>query len=310
MTSTPWTRRQPEPPPVNARSSSLNQPAAVSSGLAMGRRFSAHVRSEARQSGIALVPVRVFIGIGWLRAAAEKAVAPNWLHGTGVSNFLNTQLAGRHIAFPPYQALVTGVFLPHAAFLGGIILLGQLLVGLAILTGTLTRAALVGGLFMNLNFVLSGAPDHSAFYIVIQAMLLLGGAGFVLGVDAHLPQRLRSGFPMTRPKREETRRPLSRSSAAALAAFALGCSAYAMGHIRDWTPGGSVHDSVAILAVLAAMVSAWSVIAYLRGDAAEPVRPSDPAGRQGTSRAQPYWSPSAMGPRGAVDRIGAIDFER
>ncbi len=67
--------------------------------------------------------------------------------------------------------LATEVFLPHAAVFGWVVMVGQLLAGLAILCGGFTSAALLGGLFMNLNFLIAEAPEPRAFYIAIQALL-------------------------------------------------------------------------------------------------------------------------------------------
>src|SRR5262245_44313974 len=116
-------------------------------------RFARYLRAEAHKDGIDLVPLRVFIGIGWLRAFAEKAVEPRWRDGTYLTTFLTGHLRGGRIALPLYETLVTGVYLPHATVVGWSVMVGQLLAGLAILTGCLTRAALIGGLFMNLNFL-------------------------------------------------------------------------------------------------------------------------------------------------------------
>ena len=85
--------------------------------------------------------------------------------------------------YPAYAALLCHNVLPLPTPLAPIIMFGQLLVGLGVLTGTYTRAALLAGIFMNLNFVAAGAPTPSAFYLVIQAALLAGGAGVVFSVD-------------------------------------------------------------------------------------------------------------------------------
>ena len=82
---------------------------------------------------------------------------------TAVAAFLGERLARGAVALPPYEALVAGIFLPHAPTLGWLIMAGQPLAGLALLTGALTRAALLGGLFMNFNFLLAGEPNPSAF---------------------------------------------------------------------------------------------------------------------------------------------------
>lgn len=54
---------------------------------------------------------------------------------------------------------------------------------------------------MNLNFVLAGVVNPSAFYIVIQATLLAGGAGTVPAGDALLApytRALRAAIPVGR----------------------------------------------------------------------------------------------------------------
>lgn len=215
------------------------------------------LRHAALQDGIYLVPVRVFIGIGWLRAFAEKVIEPGWRNGSRLATFLEHQHQSGLVVFPPYEALLTGAFLPHALALGWIIMLGQMLAGLAIVSGSLTTVALLGGIFMNLNFLLAGAPDPSTFYIVIQAVLVVAGAGAILGVDARLAAH---------PRRCQPSPPIATSTSVALAMLALGCAVYASLHIRDWTPGGSVRDPAAVLAVLALMTASWVLIAALRGD--------------------------------------------
>jgi thiosulfate dehydrogenase [quinone] large subunit len=232
------------------------------------------VRHEALKDGIYLVPVRVFIGIGWLRAFVEKAIDLGWRDGTRLVGFLQRQLGGETIVFPPYQALLTDIFLPHAMVLGWIIMLGQLLAGLAIASGTLTTAALLGGIFMNLNFLLAGATDPSTFYIVIQVVLLMAGAGAILGVDALLAAHGRFPLLAARPPGLQPSLALPAPTGVVLAILACGIAVYATAQIRDWSPAGSVRDPAAILAVLAYMTASWATIAALRGDRNPPAAQS------------------------------------
>ena len=145
------------------------------------------------------MPLPAFVGLGWLRASAEKLTDPNWRDGTTLAGFPRGQVERDAVPFPFYEAVIADVFLPHAAALGSVVLLGQLLAGLGILVGALTNAALLGGLVMNLNFLLAGAPNPSAFYVVIQLALLLANAGAVLGVDAHLARTVRSPLIAAQP---------------------------------------------------------------------------------------------------------------
>lgn len=160
-----------------------------------------HIYRQLQHEGAVLLPLRLFIGLGWTRAALEKLLDPAWLDGTVVTRFFETQLATDAIYFPFYQSWVAELFAPNALCLSWAIMVGQLLAGIAIGLGLLTNLALLGGLFMNLNFILIGRVNPSAFYIVIQTALYEGNAGTVLGVDGLLmarriplvPQRLFRG---------------------------------------------------------------------------------------------------------------------
>lgn len=96
------------------------------------------------------------------------------------------------MVFPFYRALVTDVFLPNAALLGWGVMLGELLARVAILVVMFSNAALLGGQFMNLNFVLAGVPNPSAFYIIIQLTLFTGVVGAIVGMDAFLGRHLKT----------------------------------------------------------------------------------------------------------------------
>jgi hypothetical protein len=53
-------------------------PGVLVAAAARGRTALDAVRHEALKDGMYLVPVRAFIGIGWLRAFAEKITQPGW----------------------------------------------------------------------------------------------------------------------------------------------------------------------------------------------------------------------------------------
>ena len=94
------------------------------------------------------------------------------------------------IHIPGYSALIESVFLPNAEFMSWVVVFGQLLTGLGILLGAFTNAALLGGLFTNLNFILAGSINPSAFYIVMESVLFLANTGAILGFDKAICQRV------------------------------------------------------------------------------------------------------------------------
>jgi hypothetical protein len=214
------------------------------------------------------LPVRLFIAAGWLRACAEKIVDPGWRTGEALTAFFIEQLANNQVPFGFYQRLITTLFLPNAQTLSWIILLGQLAVGIGLGFGLLTRGALLGGLFMNLNFLLAGRPDPSAFYLVIQTILLVGEADTVFSVD--------SLFARARLRQQESTQVAGPSlkgilvSAVCALCFAV-VAIYAYAHITHFAPDASVQDSAAILCVLANFGLGLSLIALGRQLAPKPL---------------------------------------
>jgi len=240
------------------------------------------LQHELRKPGAYALPLRLFIGVGWLRACAEKLDDPGWSDGSSLHAFLAGQATGGQVVFPGYLELMQTVFIPGAPLLTWIITLGQLLVGLALLTGTLTNAALLGGLFMNLNFVLAGKPDPSAFYLVIQSALLLTNAGATFGVDAWLSRYLRLdrrhpilGWAIARHRRCRTHVTFQRRCYLGIAAMSLGGAGLALANAHDFTSAGSVKDPAMVLMVLSLTWAISALIGYARR--AEP-RPRASAG--------------------------------
>ncbi len=209
-----------------------------------------------------LLPLRVFIGLGWLRAAVEKIIDPAWYDGTALTVFLQQQLGWSQEAFPFYGTLMETVFLPGATVLGIIVILVQLFAGLAILFGAYTNAGLLVGLVMNVNFVLAGAVDPSTFYIVIQLVLFFGGAGTVLGVDASRATGTHSPL-LTAPTAVDRERAQHRRVYGFIAAVCLIFAVAMTPYVSTLAPATVVEDPAMILVVLAlfgAGASATSVV--------------------------------------------------
>ncbi|HKC63999.1 MAG TPA: DoxX family membrane protein [Pyrinomonadaceae bacterium] len=95
----------------------------------------------------------------------------------------------------PYQRFLQGIIIPHAALFSYLIIAGELIAGLLLLTGTLTRLAAGISMFLFLNYMLSKgrlfwSPDSEDAAVFLSALVvLLGAAGRVWGVDAYLAKR-------------------------------------------------------------------------------------------------------------------------
>ncbi len=145
--------------------------------------------------GFLLVPLRLFMGIGWVRAGVEKFLDPKWSSGETLIKFLNAN----ETFSPIYNVLIDNLFIPQAAIFANLVSFGQFLVGVSIFTGTLTNISLLIAIFMNLNFILMEKTLPSAFYIIIQVELLLMDTGALLGVDSLLNKKIPFSFLTARP---------------------------------------------------------------------------------------------------------------
>lgn len=120
--------------------------------------------------------IRLVLGVSWVRAGWEKLDDPGWTaepRGKAISGFLQGAIAkstaGPHPEVPHwYHTLVQEVFLPNATLLAVLVTYGELLVGIALIVGLLTRFSALAGVTMNLAFVWAGTTSTN------PPMLLLG----------------------------------------------------------------------------------------------------------------------------------------
>ncbi len=225
-----------------------------------GARVFRAVRAELAKERAYLLPLRLFIGFGWLRAAVAKIIDPGWYDGSELTAFLDGQLAWSEAAFPFYATFMEAVLLPNAAVVGVVVIALQLVAGVAIAAGYYTSAGLLVANVLNANFILAGVPDPSAFYIVIQLVLFYGNAGVVLGMDGRRRRRHRHPLLVSSvEQRPEHLGPLRRVYAL-LAAF-YGVLALAMApFVTSLDPATVVEDPAMILVTLALFAAVAAVI--------------------------------------------------
>jgi uncharacterized membrane protein YphA (DoxX/SURF4 family) len=97
--------------------------------------------------------VRVVIGIIFILFGEYKIAGPEFAHG-GIQKYLSGFLDG-NMAVHWYRPFLEKVVMPHATAFGYLFGAGELMVGIALITGVMVRPAAVGGAFMMLNLLLS-----------------------------------------------------------------------------------------------------------------------------------------------------------
>ena len=219
--------------------------------------------NEVQRDNAYLFPLRLFIGIGWVRAGLEKLIEAGWHDGSSLVLFFAQQASEDHLHFPFYQAIIQDLFAPQALSLSWVIMIGQLLVGISILAGFFTNFALLCGLFMNFNFIFAGQVTPSAFYIVIQMALFIGNAGAIIGVDQFLSRKFPVCFLVARSDGSRGLLSLDKATYLTIAILSLVGALFAVPYIRDYSPH-SVDDPAMILLVLSVIIGLSALITWLR----------------------------------------------
>jgi hypothetical protein len=211
-----------------------------------------------------LVPLRLFIGVGWLRAFFEKVGDPAWWNGSAVTDFLKLQMEQRLVVFPFYERIIETVLSPGGRWIGWLVMLAQLAVGVAILSGTYTNLALIIGAGLNLSFMLAGRITPSVFYIAIQTLLFVTEAGTAFGVDGELERDRANGSP---PIVVAARLPRPGSIAkdvsdvTILAVVAALFSGLVFLHASEFGPGGIDDPGLVLGAVMAMSAATFAIYA-------------------------------------------------
>ncbi len=155
--------------------------------------------------------VRVYVGWQWLVAGIHKLTGfdieigsgfgtgssgSSWIYGTHslgfqLSGFLHGAITQANASTIPvmnwYGWFLQNVILPTAGFWSYVVVFGEILVGLGLIFGVLTGIAAFFGVFMNMNFLLSGALSINPIIGGLAMFIMLAWriAGYY-GVDRYL----------------------------------------------------------------------------------------------------------------------------
>ena len=209
-------------------------------------------RAEAMpRAALYLVPIRIFIGLGWLRSGVEKVPDAGWWTGDTLRAFIDTQLANG-LVLRPLAPLLSGPIDTWAPEISAAVAVTQLMIGVCIVLGWRTTVALLAGIVMNLTFLSAGRTDPNVFYLLVAWALLVGGAGTMLGLDG-----LRSSGGAVVPNWSPMKWALV-AGAAVLSAVTL------IPFITTTDPSQVNHDPALVLITLALLVAGTATLAALR----------------------------------------------
>lgn len=134
------------------------------------------LRENTVAAGI-LTVLRLYLGYTWLMAGFEK------LSGGGfdASGFLKGAIANPvkgpdgSVVYGTYVAFLKNFALPNTHLFNTLVPLGEFLVGLGLILGCLTTAAMFFGLVMNFSYLMAGTVSSNPWDILLGAIILFAG---------------------------------------------------------------------------------------------------------------------------------------
>ncbi|MDY0393826.1 DoxX family protein [Virgibacillus halophilus] len=122
-----------------------------------------------------LAIVRVYIGYTWLTSGIGKLMGG----GFDASGFLQGAIAGAGGDNPAVQGwwatFLEHVALPNAALFSNLVMIGEVLVGAALILGVFTNFAALMGIMMNFAFLFSGTVSVNAQMVLLTTFLIVAG---------------------------------------------------------------------------------------------------------------------------------------
>ncbi|MBY0097149.1 DoxX family protein [Mesobacillus maritimus] len=137
--------------------------------------FANFLRENKIAAGI-LAVIRIWLGYAWMTAGYHKLA-----DGFDASGYLNNAVANPVMGpdgtpvYGWYTNFLESFALPNIELFNFIVPLGEFLVGLGLILGCLTTAAMFFGLVMNFSFFLAGTVSHNPTDIFFGFILLFAG---------------------------------------------------------------------------------------------------------------------------------------
>src|SRR3954453_22802237 len=135
-------------------------------------------RASAVKPGLALLPLRLFLGATFVSAGVQKLSDPGYLH-PGAPTYVGTQLVGFANGSPGGFILRTFA-IPHPILAGVGVAIVEIAIGLLAFFGLGTRYAAAGGLALNLLLFLTASWHTSPYFLGPDIVFVFAWLPFVL----------------------------------------------------------------------------------------------------------------------------------
>lgn len=117
---------------------------------------------------------RLYLGWQWLTAGWGKVTEEG---GFSAAGFLSGAAANEEVIenYPTYHVFLENIVIPNDGLFSFMVSWGQLLVGLGLLAGVLTTAAVFFGMSMNFAFMFAGTVSSNPWMVLVAVFVLVAG---------------------------------------------------------------------------------------------------------------------------------------
>jgi len=131
---------------------------------------------ENKVAAALLAVLRIYLGYAWMTAGWHKITggfdAAGFLKGVTANPVMGPDGG---MVYGTYVSFLKGVALPNVGLFNVLVPWGEFLVGLGLILGCLTTAAMFFGLVMNFSFVMAGTVSHNPTDILMGVIILAAG---------------------------------------------------------------------------------------------------------------------------------------
>ena len=135
-------------------------------------------RTTAIEPGLALLPLRLFLGVTFVYAGVQKLSDPGFLH-PGAPTYIGTQLIG-FANGSPGGFILTTFAIPHPLVAGVGVAVVEIAIGLLAFFGLMTRWAAIGGLALNLLLFLTASWHTTPYFLGPDIVFVFAWLPFVI----------------------------------------------------------------------------------------------------------------------------------
>ncbi len=146
---------------------------------------------ENKFASVILTLLRLYVGWEWLTAGWHKITgakafdASGYLKGAIAKPILDK--ATNEAVYPTFVAFLKHIALPNVKLFNILVPWGEFLVGLGLLLGAFTTAAIFFGLLMNFMYLFAGTLSSNPWLILLGSIILVAGSNAgKIGLDYYM----------------------------------------------------------------------------------------------------------------------------